>query len=429
MNIIERGRKFLHSLRALANRTAWDWRRCPTCGDTLTCKWGSYTRQPWFLAGRQDVRVQRHWCDRCHATYSETSALLIRGSWYAREVHRSAIDLWQHVGTSTRRAAELLRSWLGHQERWLLWRPLDPPPVDAARCHLSASTIERWLDRAGQRAQQGVADQLAGVPSSGQVGTDGLWVRLRGGGKRVVLCLVDSVSGLLWPPVVATGEAAAANWEAVFARAKAAGLCLAALRGVVSDGAAGLSAYLEATLTWVSHQRCVFHLWRGLVGEIATRAAEAATGLAGDAAKQARDAVWRELTPLIHAVLDAPTGQAAHRALAILAAHPRGARLAALLDAHLDAALTHLLAYNAGLCRVTPEWCWRDFRLPLGRGRNQGSEERVERAALVWAIYHNFTPAQERSERKRSYPHAGLCPLARAGVPPNGISYLDALGV
>jgi len=215
----------------------------------------------------------------------------------------------------------------------------------------------------------------------------------------------------------------------VFTRAKEAGLRLADLRGVVSDGATGLRAYLDTTLTWVSHQRCVFHLWRSLFGEIAKRAADAATGLAGDAATHARHAVWQELPPLIHAVLDAPTGKAAHRALAILAAHPRGERLAALLDEHLDAALAHLLAYNPGLGRVTPEWVWRDFRLPLGRGRNQGTEIRLERAALVWAIYHNCTPAQERRERKRSYPHAGQSPLARAGVPPNTISYLDALEV
>ena len=35
---------------------------------------------------------------------------------------------------------------------------------------------------------------------------DGLWVRLRGGTKRVTLMLVDSVSGVIWPPVVAFGE-------------------------------------------------------------------------------------------------------------------------------------------------------------------------------------------------------------------------------
>ena len=44
MNIIQRGEVFLQSLRALAGRSAWDWRRCPACGDTLTRKHGTYRR-------------------------------------------------------------------------------------------------------------------------------------------------------------------------------------------------------------------------------------------------------------------------------------------------------------------------------------------------------------------------------------------------
>jgi hypothetical protein len=54
---------------------------------------------------------------------------------------------------------------------------------------------------------------------------------------------------------------------------------------------------------------------------------------------------------------------------------------------------------------------------------------RLERAALLFAFDHNVEPAQERSERTRHYRHPGLCPLAVAGVPPHGISYLDALSV
>ena len=110
MNIIERGRAFLQSLRALAERTAWDWKRCPACGSTLTIKYGSYLRHPWFLGWRETVRVQRHLCHACRKSYSEQSARLVQGSWYTREVHRAAIGHWQHVGTSLRRTAELLRS-------------------------------------------------------------------------------------------------------------------------------------------------------------------------------------------------------------------------------------------------------------------------------------------------------------------------------
>ena len=78
---------------------------------------------------------------------------------------------------------------------------------------------------------------------------------------------------------------------------------------------------------------------------------------------------------------------------------------------------------------MTPEWYWRDFRLRLSRGRNHRSDQRLERAALVWAIYHNFEPAQWRSERKRHYRHPGQSALEVAGAPPGQVSYLDALGV
>jgi hypothetical protein len=431
MNIVERGRAFLQGLRGLAERKVWEWRRCPHCGETETCKWGSYQRRPWFLSGRQTVRVQRHRCQGCKRTYSEGSALLVRGGWYAREVKRSAIDHWQHLGASTRRTAEMLRSWLGQQERWQVWRPLDPVPTDAQTCHLSASTVERWLDQAGQTAQAGVAEQLAGVESSGQVATDGLWARLRGGTKRVVLALVDNVTGVVWPPVVVAGEGTAAAWGTLFARAEQAGLVLSDLRGIASDGATGLESYRRQALPWVSHQRCVFHLWRGLrptlTAVVAT--AVAATELTGAAAQRAARQTRRTLIDLIRGVYDAATDAEAQAALARLATHELGQALADLVALHLEAARVYRCGYNQGLGRASPEWLWRDFRLRASHGRNHGAEQRLERAALLWAIYHNFQPAQDRSERKRKYRHPGQAPLALAGLPPGDISYLDALAV
>ena len=430
MNIVERGRAFLQGLRALADRTVWEWRRCPRCGETETCKWGHYPRRPWFLSGRQTVRVQRHKCHGCGRTYSEGSALLVRGGWYAREVRRSAIDHWQHLGVSTRRTAEVLRSWLGQQERWQVWRPLDPAPADAQACHLSASTVERWLDLAGQTAQARVAEQLVGVASSGQVATDGVWARLRGGTKRVVLALVDNVTGVIWPPVVVAGESTAAAWATLFARAEQAGLVLRELRGIASDGATGLESYRRRALPWVSHQRCVFHLWRGLSGAVAAAVATvAAAELTGAAARRAAQQTRRTLSELVRAAYDAATEAEAQAALARLAAHARGAALAALVAVHLEAARYYHCGYNRGLGRASPEWLWRDFRLRASHGRNHGAEPRLERAALLWALYHNFEPAQDRSERKRTYRHPGQAPLTVAGLAPGNVTYLDALAV
>jgi hypothetical protein len=229
--------------------------------------------------------------------------------------------------------------------------------------------------------------------------------------------------------VVVEDEATAAPWARLFARAEAAGLDLDALRGVVSDGAVGLGAYLQQRLWWVNHQRCVFHLWRNLRGELAHQAAAAAAGLVGAAAQAVQRRLRRELVTLVRGVLDGRDAVAAQAALAELAAHRYGAGLAAALAEPLDAALVYQIPYNAGLGRASPEWCWRDFRLRLSRGRNHRTAVRLARAALVWAIYHNFTPAQERSERKRRYRRPGLSPLAWAGVPPGEVSYLDALAV
>jgi hypothetical protein len=321
---------------------------------------------------------------------------------------------------------------MGKQERWQVWRPLDPAPSDATACHLSASTLQRWLDQAGQTAKAGVAEQLVGVESSGQLATDGLWARLRGGTTRVVLALVDNVTGVVWPPVVVAGEGAAAAWATLFERAEQAGLILSELRGIASDGATGLESYRRRALPWVSLQRCVFHLWRGLRGELATAAAMAATAAAelGKAAAQRVATQARQtLVGLIRSVYDASTEAEAQAALARLAAHELGQTLAALVAQHLDAALVHRCGYNQGLGRASPEWLWRDFRLRSSHGRNHGAEQRLERAALLWAIYHNFEPAQDRSERKRKYRHPGQAPLALAGLPPGDISYLDALAV
>jgi hypothetical protein len=261
------------------------------------------------------------------------------------------------------------------------------------------------------------------------MGTDGLWARMRGRGKKVVLCLVDSVSGLVFPPVVVDGEESSESWEKLFMRAKEAGLKLEELRGVASDGAKGLKGYLELGLWWVNHQRCVLHLWLSLSGELAARVKEGAKGLVGEAAKRIRRQVRKKWVELVRGVLDAPSEQEAQEALARLGAQPLGKGLAQAIAEHLKAALVHLLAFNGGLMRVSPEWCWRDFRLRLSRGRNHGSSERLERAALVWAIYRNFTPAQWRSEKKRKYRYPGRSPLEVAGVPPGEVSYLDALGV
>jgi hypothetical protein len=355
--------------------------------------------------------------------------LLVGGSWYAREIHRCGIDQIQHCGCSLRKAAEWIRSFTGRQERWLKWRPLDREPADELQCHLSASTLCRWMEGAGEAAKASVPGQLEGAVCSGQVGTDGLWAKLLGGAGRVVLMLTDTVSGLVWPPVIAKGESSERGWGEMFQRALEAGLDVDGLRGMVSDGATGLVAYLSHKLEWVNHQICVFHKWRGLRGELAKAEAEAGIGLAGEAAKKAGEQVRKELASLVHGVMDAGSEAEALAALAKLSAHSLGAGLAGKLGAALDGVLVHLLRYNQGIVRVAPEWNWRSYRQRLSRGRNHRTDECLETASLVWAIYHNFERRQWRSEKKRTYKRRGQSPLEMAGLAAGRASYLDALGV
>jgi hypothetical protein len=289
--------------------------------------------------------------------------------------------------------------------------------------------VQRWLDDAGQRAQQTLHRQLAQVPTSGQVGADGLWARLTSTTKAVVLLLSDRVTGVVYPPVVVPDEDTPAHWGQVFRRAAQAGLRPSRIRGVVSDGTRGLAQFVEQRLVWVHHQRCVFHLWRNLAMPLREAAQLAATGLHGAAATAVRRATRRELGVLVHAVLDASDDAAAVAALKLLAAHRLGAAVARALRNDLEQALVYRGAVNDGLGRVGPEWWWRDFRLRLSRGRNHRSTARLERAAIRWAVYHNFEPAQCRSERNRVYPRRGRSPLAHAGVPPGDVSYLDALAI
>jgi transposase-like protein len=429
MNIIERGRDFVQKLQALAQRSVWEWRRCPQCGGTWTIKNGGRRVYPYSFGGRRTVRIQRHECHGCGTFYDEEYAFLVRGSWYGREVHRYAVDGWVHLRSSLRRVAEMVRSVIGKQERWWMWHPWEKRPEGEGNCRFHHSTLQRWVDRAGQKAKESVPGQLQGLYCSGQMGTDGLWARLRGRGKRVLLTLTDSVTGVVWSMAVAAGEEAAASWEKLFDRAQEIGLLLEELNGLTSDGAQGLLSYLRESLSWVHHQRCVWHVWRNLARDLAEAAAQATRGLAKDVAKVTEETIRQELSALLHAVIDASGYEQAEQALAQLKAHPFGGPLAKKMNEQFDRLLYSLLACHQGLVRVAPEWLWRDFRLRLSHGRNHGSEERLERAGLLWAVYHNFTPAQRRYERKRHYKHPGQSPLEVAGGAPGEISYLDALSV
>ncbi|RME85825.1 MAG: hypothetical protein D6775_01795 [Caldilineae bacterium] len=109
-----------------------------------------------------------------------------------------------------------------------------------------------------------------------------------------------------------------------------------ATAGVSSDGAQGLVSYLRRRLSWVQHQRCVWHLWRNLRKPPARAAKQAGEGLDKEAAKRKRQKVREELGTLIHGVIDAASHEQVEQALQALRHHPFGAGIAAFLNLHLD---------------------------------------------------------------------------------------------
>lgn len=253
---------------------------------------------------------------------------MVARSWYERAVHRIAVDWWVHGRSSLRRTTEMLRSTMGHQERWWHWHIWRKVVAQTERCHFAASTLHRWLAVAGQHAQEQTAEQLAGVETSGQMGTDGLWVRLRGGAKGVLLSLVDTATGVIWGVVVAAEEESQAGWRALIAQAESAGLALEKLNGLVSDGAQGLLGCVREALAWVHQQRCIWHFWRNLAADLARAVAKGVEGLAEQAAKSAAQTLRQELTGLLHAVIDASDGEAAEQALQHLREHALAGALA-----------------------------------------------------------------------------------------------------
>ena len=255
MNIIERGRVFLQSLQALAARSAWDWQRGPACGSLLTIQNGSYTRRPWFFSGTParagaTPAVPRLRQVVCGAVGAAGAGQLVRSGGAAPRrgsLARLACQSWApvlaaHGGVSAFVAgapgtlADMAALGCGAARRSLL----SGRQYGAA---LAPSVGPGWP------AQASVPGPLQGLAQSAELGTAGLWARLRGGATRVVLLLADSVTGLLWPPVVAEREDQAEPWQRLFARARVAGPDWQHIRGVTSDGAQGLSALLGHTLS------------------------------------------------------------------------------------------------------------------------------------------------------------------------------------
>lgn len=86
--------------------------------------------------------------------------------------------------------------------------------------------MHRWLDGAGRQAVASIPGQLEGIGNTQVVVPMGYGPSWKDHVVRVVLLLTDSVSGLIYPPVVVHDEEHASAWEQLFKRAQRAGLNL-----------------------------------------------------------------------------------------------------------------------------------------------------------------------------------------------------------
>ena len=112
-----------------------------------------------------------------------------------------------------------MRSWLGNQERYRPWVPLAEGPAAKHRCHLSASTVHRWVDKTGACAEERGPGYLKGIAQTTYAGVDGLWAPARWGHPGGV----DGEGyddGVGVSPLVAHGEGRRAYFPKLFARAQ-----------------------------------------------------------------------------------------------------------------------------------------------------------------------------------------------------------------
>ena len=168
----------------------------------------------------------------------------------------------------------------------LAWGPLGRTPA-AEICDLLGEYNQSLVGSDGSGGGVNGGGAVArGEAEHGGGGRRVMGALARRGEVGVVLAMVDTVSGLLWPPVVAAGEETQKAWEQMFQRGQKAGLAVGRLRGVAGDQGRGTPELSSARqLRWVRQQRCLWHIRHNLHSKVKAAAAEAAPGLVAEAAR------------------------------------------------------------------------------------------------------------------------------------------------
>jgi len=298
----------------------------------------------------------------------------------------------------------------------LVW----PPLAECQQVHLSHTTVWRWFQEAGRKANK-VENRYGELWQSGIWVADSTLSKVKG--KYVaVLGVADAVSRVVFEIV----RIAAESEEEVlkkFARLRGMGVNTKLIRGLVSDGAEAYRLLIEGVMKRTVHQRCVFHLWRNMGPSI--RSLKAIKGEeAAEDFKRAVRAVW-----------DARGYEEAKGALGVLVEEWSGEQLVApalvVIEASFEEAVAHLKGGVPGMPRTSNvvEWLWQGYKRRLRimgqlmSDRGQGSFDGV------WTLHASFNRYQKRKERKRRVNNPGHCPLEMAGEEVRELSWMDALAI
>jgi hypothetical protein len=262
----------------------------------------------------------------------------------------------------------------------------------------------------------------AEVPQSGAVASDATYVRIRGV-WTAILGIIDGINRTTFGLFHLAAAESDAEIERAFDVAAEAGLNLEMIKVFASDGAAGFREFLARCLSWVRHQRCVFHLWRNVWPTITRYAAVAGEEWA-EGLKQCIACVWNATS---RAEADAMLGLL----VGVYGTQPIAADAVRLVQETFEQAMTHLSAGIAGVGRTSCvcEWVWRYYKERVRQMGGFMSTDGCDNFNAVWEVALNFRRYQRRKERLRQYKYPGLCPLEVAGVMVQGVTWLDALAV
>ncbi len=160
--ILSKAETFVNLLIAIVAR--WGQRQgpCPRCKSDFVKRHGTRARKIRGHRGRQVIQVQRWRCCVCRKTWSEPIPGVAPFMRYSRAVIRKTLDMYVFGVGSLRIVAQMLRSEINGTERARHWDPegLEWPELPEHRkIRLSHTSVWRWLQEAGRRANKDALDK------------------------------------------------------------------------------------------------------------------------------------------------------------------------------------------------------------------------------------------------------------------------------